>query len=198
LALKEQGHLDAETAERTLAEVRRTGLFEYLVDGIAAAAHTRIALDDASGTLQLIHELLDRGELGDSIEYAFLLPGFVRIALAAGNSEVAEQLISRVEPNLPIREHALASARALLAESRGEYGEAARLFADAAERWGAFGAVLEQAYALLGQGRTLVALGDPGADPTLRRACALFDEMRARPRVDECDTLVARASMLSS
>jgi class 3 adenylate cyclase/tetratricopeptide (TPR) repeat protein len=198
LALAEQGYLDVENAERTLAELRRIGLFEYLVDGLAAAAHTRLAVGDASGALQLVQELLDRDDLGDSTEYAFLLPGFVRTALAAGNSEVANQLTSKVEPNLPIREHSLATCRALLADARGEYVEAARLFANAAERWEAFGAVIEQAYALLGQGRSLVALGHPEADQPLRQARGLFDAMGARPRVGECDALIAHAGKLSS
>lgn len=97
-----------------------------------------------------------------------------------------------------MRTRSLDSCRALLAEADGEFGEAAGLFADATERWEAFGGVLEQAYALLGQGRSLVALGAPDADQPLRQARALFDEMGARPRVDECDTLIARASKLSS
>ncbi len=111
---------------------------------------------------------------------------------------MARELVGRVEPNLPIREHSLATARALLAEAEGEYRAAADQFADAAERWERFGAVLEQAYALLGHGRCLVALGDPAADGTLRDARALFETMGARPRIDECDTLIARASKLSS
>jgi hypothetical protein len=58
--------------------------------------------------------------------------------------------------------------------------------------------VLEQAHALLGQGRCLTALADPEADQPLRQARALFDRMGARPRINDCDTLIARASKLSS
>jgi tetratricopeptide (TPR) repeat protein len=198
LALVEQGYTDTETSERTLAELRRMGLLEYLVDGVAAAVHSRVAVGDARGALQLVRELLDRDELGDSIEYAFLLCGFVRSALAAGNSKVAAQLISRVEPNLPIRKHALETTAALLAEARGDYGEAADRFADAVARWDGFGAGLERAYALLGKCRCLAALGDPAADATLREARAVFAEMGARPRVEECDTLLRSVSALSS
>ena len=56
----------------------------------------------------------------------------------------------------------------------------------------------EMAHALLGHGRCLTAVGGPGADSPLRRARALFDQMGARRRVDECDTLIARASKLTS
>ena len=90
------------------------------------------------------------------------------------------------------------TVRAIQAERAGEGAGAAALYADAAERWEQFTEVIEQAHALLGHGRCLAAVGDPGADSPLRRARALFDQMGARRRVDECDTLIARASKLTS
>jgi len=36
------------------------------------------------------------------------------------------------------------------------------------------------------------------ADQPLRQARALFDQMGARPCINECDTLIAQASKLSS
>ena len=72
------------------------------------------------------------------------------------------------------------------------------MYADAAARWEQFTEVLEQAHALLGQGRCLTVVGDPGADLPLRQARALFDRMGARRRIDECDDLIARASKLTS
>jgi hypothetical protein len=58
--------------------------------------------------------------------------------------------------------------------------------------------VIEQAHALLAQGRCLTAVGDPGADQPLRQARDLFDGMGARRRVAECDNLIAEASKLTS
>ena len=84
------------------------------------------------------------------------------------------------------------------AETAGRHPEAAALYADAAERWERFTAVLEQAYALLGRGRCLTALADLHADRPLRHARALFEEMGARLRIAECDSLIARAGKLSS
>jgi len=90
-------------------------------------------------------------------------------------------------------EHALAATGALLAEAEGDYAEAPERYADAAARWQRFGAVLEQAYALAGQSRCLVALGDPTVETPLREARALFSAMGARPRVEECDAILASA-----
>jgi hypothetical protein len=64
-----------------------------------------------------------------------------------------------VEPRTPLAEHALTASRAQLTEAAGDHTQAASLYAEAAERWQEFGNVPERAYALLGQGRCLVALG---------------------------------------
>ena len=99
---------------------------------------------------------------------------------------------------LPRQQHALVIARAIQAERASEHSLAASLFADAANRWEQFTEVMEQAHALLAQGRCLAAVDDPAADVPLRQARALFDQMGARPRINECDTLIARASKLTS
>jgi hypothetical protein len=88
--------------------------------------------------------------------------------------------------------------RALEAERAGDYAEAAALHADAADRWEQFTEAIEQAHALLGQGRCLAAIGDPAADAPLHGARALFEQMGARRRVDECDSLIVQASRLTS
>ena len=48
-----------------------------------------------------------------------------------------------------------------------------------------FGNVPERAYALLGQGRCLLALGDPAAEQPLREAAELFSSMGYRPALAE-------------
>ena len=199
-ALAEQGR-DAEAAdvaEAAVVAARTMKRSDEFCSAAVSAALARIRtgrLDDARA---LLAEIVELPNMQASGEYSPRLPALVRCALSAGDAELAARLVEGVEPTLPIREHALVTTSALLAESRGEHADAAERFSDAAGRWDAFGARLEQAYALLGQGRCLAAVGDSGADVPLRQARALFDEMGARPRVDECDTLIARASALSS
>ena len=64
-------------------------------------------------------------------------------------------------------------------------------FADAAVRWTGFGNVLEQAYALLGLGRSQLTLDDPAAEQSLLDARRLFAGMGANAPLIECDRLLA-------
>ena len=97
-----------------------------------------------------------------------------------------------------MQRHALATVHAIQTEQAGDHAEAAVLYADSATRWEQFTAVLEQAHALLAQGRCQTPTGDPNADQPLRRARALFEQMGALPRIKACDTLIAQAAKLSS
>ena len=73
-----------------------------------------------------------------------------------------------------------------------------RLHADAATRWRLFGDVPEFAYALVGQGRCLVALGTPGADRPLSEARELFTAMGYAPAIGETDALLQRTGATTS
>jgi tetratricopeptide (TPR) repeat protein len=126
------------------------------------------------------------------------LAALVRGAVSVGDVRLAARLLDGASPNWPTSEADLAAARAHLVEARGETHAAAEQYAQVAERLRALGARLEEAYAVLGHGRCLVALGDPDAEPTLRRARQLFASMGAQSRVDECDTLLAQVRRLSS
>jgi hypothetical protein len=68
------------------------------------------------------------------------------------------------------------------------------LYAEAAERWRGFSDVPERAYALVGQGRCLLAVGRPGAEEPLREARELLDSMGYRPALAEAETLLAEAA----
>jgi hypothetical protein len=95
--------------------------------------------------------------------------------------------------NVRATEHALAAARAQLAEAAEQHLDAAALYADAAERWHEFGNVPERAYALLGQGRCLSVAGDAGAEPHLHEARELFASMGFAPAVAEVDRYLGSA-----
>jgi hypothetical protein len=137
----------------------------------------------------MLHELEGLGAVpGLSSE----LPSLLRVALALDEAPLAQRIAAQAELVLPLDEHAIASARAQLAEAAGRHAEAARLYDEAAERWGGFGSVPERAYTLFGQGRCLVALGDPAGGERLAEAQALFASMGYKPALAETEALLAQ------
>ena len=103
------------------------------------------------------------------------------------------------EPRYPYAEHALVAVNAALAEARGDLRRRRRRLRRGRRRWQRFGVILEQAYALLGQGRCLTALGRPAeATSALQQAHEIFDALRAAPALAEIDGLLRQAPQLSA
>jgi tetratricopeptide (TPR) repeat protein len=121
----------------------------------------------------------------------------VRTALTLGDRELAAELTARVEPSYALDEHALCAARAQLAEDAGELEEAVGLYAEATSRWQEFGNVPEHAYALLGQGRCLRALGRFGAEEPLLEARELFASMGYKPALADVEELLGQPAPIS-
>jgi hypothetical protein len=85
------------------------------------------------------------------------------------------------------------AARAVLAEAQGAFDHAAAEYSDVAERWAEYGFVLEQAHALHGAGRCLLALGrrQEAAEP-LHLARAIFEQLGAGRLALEASAAVAQ------
>ena len=110
--------------------------------------------------------------------------------LTLGDPALAARLVAGVEPHTPLQQHALAACRAALAEDAGDDATAAAAYADAVTRWREFGDIPELAFALLGQGRCLIALGTPEADGPLREARELFTAMGYAPALSDTGALL--------
>jgi hypothetical protein len=123
------------------------------------------------------------------------IPELMRWALKYEEPAIAEQLLAGVQPCMPLMEHVLATGRALLAEWEGERLSAAVGFEDAAVRWRDFGVPYEEAQALLGQGRCLVALGraQEAATP-LVAARDIFTRLGAKPALTEVGLLLSEST----
>jgi tetratricopeptide (TPR) repeat protein len=189
-----RGETEAVTITDWLVETTRgTGTADVTVEALAAAAAGRLAQGLPDRARALLVELEETPGARATSYYARQLGAMVRTALAAGDPELAARLADGLEPLFPLREHALCAARARLAEAAVDHAEAATLYADAAERWREFGNVPERAYALLGQGRCLAALGKPEAEGPLREARDLFASMGYRPALAETDALLGES-----
>ena len=192
----------AEEAERTLdwleSATRDSGSAQHITFCLGAAALARAALGQNAEARDLIAEIEASLAAREDTNYVNLLPALVRTAAALGDHGLVLRLVAGVEATNPQAEHALTAANAVLAEARGALEAAAAGYADAATRWQAFGVVPEHAFALLGQGRCLVALGRTGdAVPVLQQAREIFRQLQAAPALAETDRLLQQATALS-
>ena len=162
---------------------------------LLAAAEVRIALGGTAQTLQLLRACGENKEMFVSYDFMIRLAQAVRTSLAAGDRDLAEVLTEEVTSTYPLSQHALASARAQLAEHAGEHEMASVGFADAARRWRAFGVPYEEAQALLGEGRCLVTLGraQEAAAP-LAAARDMLSGLGAAPALAEAEAWLAGVS----
>ncbi len=189
---------DLRAAENLAAMARGAGTLPLIAAGFAAAAHALLAQGRLVEASALLVELDDvRAGRSDPL-YAALVPHVLRFALVLRELELAIQLVEGVEPRTPLAEHGLTTSRAQLAEAADDHGRAAALYAEASERWRGFGNVPERAYALLGQGRCLAALGKPEAVEPLRQARELFVSMGYKPALADTEALMARAAAAAS
>jgi class 3 adenylate cyclase/tetratricopeptide (TPR) repeat protein len=165
------------------------------VTGFAlAVAATALSRDSPERTRGLLAEVAALVGLRENPYYARRLPAMVRTALGTRDSILATRLVDALEPRYPLDHCALSSTRANLAEHAAKREEAAALYADAAGRWRDFGNVPERAYALLGQGRCLLALGRAEAEEPLREARGLFQSMGFKPALAETEALLEQAA----
>ena len=159
---------------------------------LLTAAPVRFHLGDTEAALGLLSEWEARERPGSGPNYVVYLPEAVRTALAAGDDGLAARLAGGVDSVLPMQRHVLATTQGLLAERRGEHETAAAGFADAAAGWHGFAVPYEEAQALLGQGRCLLALERaPEAAPVLAAAREIFARLGAGPALAETDAVLA-------
>jgi class 3 adenylate cyclase/tetratricopeptide (TPR) repeat protein len=189
---------DAAIAAQLGATAREAGEPQLIAIAFAAVAQLMLAGGHNEQAKALLEELERTSGTRDDAYYAAALPQLVRFALALSDQALASRLIAGVEPRTPLQQHALAACRAALAEVAGDHPAAAVAYAEAATRWRQFGDVAELAYALLGQGRCLVALGTLGSDSPLSEARELFAAMGYAPDVNETDSLLRQATAPTS
>ena len=181
-----------------LIEAARTqATSDATVEVLAAVAAARLAAAEPDQARALLAEIEQTPGARDVPYYSRQLGAMLRTALAAGDPDLARRLADGLEPRYPLREHALCAAHAQLAAHAGDHADAATLYAEAAGRWQQFGNVREHAYALLGQGRCLVALGDAASDQPLRDAADLFCSMDYRPALAETNALLEQTTAAS-
>jgi tetratricopeptide (TPR) repeat protein len=181
-------------AERLAATTLETAEPQQIALGFTAAARLLLAQGEQEQAQALLRELEQTAGARAEFSYIANLPGLVRCALALQDEELAARLAEGIESRTPLAEHALCTTLAALTEAAGNPAEAAALYAGATERWAELGDVPERAYALLGHGRCLVALGRTEAEEPLTEAHALFASMGYKPALAETEALLEQAT----
>jgi class 3 adenylate cyclase/tetratricopeptide (TPR) repeat protein len=195
LVLAWQGDLIAarDLAARVLPRAREIDDLQQLIPALVNAALVEQASGDKATALALVSEAaqLTADRAGGRRFLGQHLADMVRVA-ADPAPALAQDLIDATGPTATRYRLTTATARAVLAESTGDPSAAATLYAAAAQGWSAYGQVLEHALALLGQGRCLATLADPGAAGLLQAAHRQLKTLGARPSAAEASALLDR------
>jgi hypothetical protein len=185
--------------QQTVARARELDEPQYLGGLLALAAIAWAAVGEARAAAPLLSELEQIPNVRHTMDYLRSLPDLVRVAIAAGELDLASRLADGLGSVYQLDQHAAVTARALLAEQHGEHAEAAALFTDAADRWEQFEVPWEQAQALLAQGRCLLALGrSTEAREPLHAARDVFASLGANPVLIDAKRLQAEATVLNA
>jgi len=152
--LAQRGDMDAADAAcaRVLGLVREIGIAQVVGPALPITAAVALARGERAEALALLRELAERGEESPGLRVWYLNEA-VRAAVALGDRALGEKLAANIEPVIAREQHAVLGAQAILAEAAGEPERAAELYRQVAERWGAYGYVVERAHALAGLGR---------------------------------------------
>jgi class 3 adenylate cyclase/tetratricopeptide (TPR) repeat protein len=188
----------AALADAFLPRARESSDPQVLVPALVTAALIETSRGDAGAAVALVEEL-DDVTRGRPVWRAQHLPDALRVSAAAGAVMLSEGLLDGVNVTAPRHLHGLHAAKAVLAEAHGDVENAVELYEEAAQRWAAFGFVLEEGHALLGAGRCLLALRDlDRARGSLERARDRFDALGARSLVVYAESLLVEAGALAS
>ena len=165
---------------------------------LLSAAAVRVRLGESDVALELIADCFSKPRAAMAIIDS--IPEAVRTAIESGGLELAAGIARDMElllpaSRLPLQQHVITTCTALVLETRGGRDAAAAGFGAAAQSWCDFCMPHEEAHALFGQGRCLVALGRAQeAAAELQRAREIFARLGARPALAEVDLLLAQVA----
>jgi tetratricopeptide (TPR) repeat protein len=181
--------------EAFLPAARKIDDLQVLVPALATAALVGQADGESRATTRLVAELRAATARGGGHWYrAQYLADLARLCVAAGEPALAEELVAETRA-VPARHQLTAlSARAALAEARGDLDAAAGRYEQAARGWAAYGHVLEHGQALLGAARCLLRGDRADAPAKLRAARGIFAGLGAHPLTTQTDTWLLDAT----
>ena len=142
----------------------------------------------STGSIEALTEYL--GNPDTHSVFAQFLARLARILAPAGELDLLTQVIEDTPKGMVLYDNNILSARAVLAETRGEHADALGLHDAAAAAWASYGYPLEQAHALIGAAQCRAALGEP-AKAQLVEARDILARIDARPLLAETERMLA-------
>jgi class 3 adenylate cyclase/tetratricopeptide (TPR) repeat protein len=160
---------------------------------LCVVAHLALVAGDVDRSARALRALEAYPRMREDWSNVPFLPEMTRVALHAIGIDFAQQLVTGVpESPMALRRIALEMVDAQLAEARGELVRAVELYRSAEQGWRTF-SVPERAQSLLGGGRCLLAMGEPGATDALRGAREVFGDLGAELYLPDVDPLLEEA-----
>jgi tetratricopeptide (TPR) repeat protein len=188
-------HVDQQEVARVRESARRSGRADIALLPLRAIVLASASTGDRDGVAAALREIEALPGIETVSDLASALPSLTRAALAIDDDAGPERLQRLLVAPFPYASHAIVASNAALAEARGDRDAAIAGYTDAATRWRDFGVVPEEAFALAGLGRCLLAGGRPDeAVPTLRASLERWGAMGATPMVTAVDALLADAA----
>ncbi|MEP7032528.1 MAG: adenylate/guanylate cyclase domain-containing protein [Actinomycetota bacterium] len=195
-----RGDLDLTSMieDEIVPRAREIGDGQVVLPALRLAAMNRLLHADAAAGVAFVRELSESMSERPGF-HAGLLEDSARVCFAGGAVQLLRELTERAAPHLWRDRNCVLSTRAALAELKGDSATALELHVEAAEQWAAFPHAFEHGHALLGAGRSLLALGrESEARERLLQAREVFASLGAAPAIAETDELLAQATAKSS
>ncbi len=172
----------ADLVESYLPAVRRIEDLQLLVPGLIIAARIEFDRGNRSVGRELLDELVGVTESKSSGFRDFALAEAVRILVALGEMDKAEEWLADSSGGAWRHEISRNTAAAIIAEAHGQYDVALLGYQATATEWEGYGFKQERALSLLGAGRMLQTLGDEArSQEHTESARRLFDELGMPP-----------------
>ena len=194
-ALIARGDLDA--AHPLLAQVITEGgdAVDTRATSLLIAAEWQLQGGDHETTTDYVAALTELVEDAETHAlFAQYLARLARVLAASKMPDLLDQVIGNTPTGFIFYDNNVLSARAVLADSRGEHLEARERYDEAASAWGGYGYPLEQAHALIAAAECCRVLGEP-ARQRLQEARLILAGIGALPLLRETERLLAEASV---
>jgi class 3 adenylate cyclase/tetratricopeptide (TPR) repeat protein len=177
------------TLEDLVAEAQAVGIIAVFPGSLAAEA--ALAAGDAASARRIFESALDATPVDMVLVGASYC---VDVCLRLDDPDLARRVLARPQQAGAANDAEVTCARAALAAYEGDHTAARVGFERAAEVFGELG-VVDRATALVGLGRSLIALGetDEGIG-TLRRARAICEPLGMAPPIAEIDAILESAA----